>query len=237
MGRTLIETVCLVILSIGIVSCKATPAPPAGFLEDTSFMQHDPRMPFDEVWFAVGVNLPHYRKVLIRPVDTSHLLEMSWWNRAEPSQLFESLNSKAAAADLADYMEKQLKKVFLADKAHGYQIVDEPDEHTLIIELAIVEVIPTKVWLNAISYIFIGALDTGSAAIEGRFRDGGTNEEIVRLKDREHGQYSLVSIADLQWYAHAKHIIDHWAEQINQVCDLPPGTPISSPWLFTLRPW
>ena len=217
--------------------CKASPAPDAGFIENYEFVRHDPRKPFDAIWFNEGIDLRKYHKILVRPVDISHLLEMSWWQKLEISQAFDAINAKAESEVLAKYMEEQIKAAFASHNSQRYQIVDQQDADTIIVEIALVEVVPTKVWLNAVSYVFIGALDTGSAAIEGRFRDGGTGEIIVLLKDREHGQYSLVSLADLQWYAHAKHIIDHWAEQFVEMCDLPPEAEISSSWPVTLRPW
>jgi hypothetical protein len=107
----------------------------------------------------------------------------------------------------------------------------------LSVELAIVEVVPTKVWLNAIGYIAIGALSSGTTAFEGRLRDGKTNEVIAEFKDREHGQIDIVSIADLTWYKHSEHTLRIWSEQIAHLCYRAPDEAISPMSTVTLRPW
>jgi hypothetical protein len=212
-------------------------APDAGFIKTPELLKKDSKEPFDAVWFKEGTDLRTYKKVYVAPVDTTHLLKMSWWNKMSAAEEFKDLEPEAEAKTLAIYMHDQVTEAFKNDKKRGYQVVDQPDKDSLLIELAIVEVLPTKVWLNAIGYIAIGALDTGKTAIEGRFRDGATNEPIVRFKDQRIGKMSVVSIADIQWYSHARHTISEWASDLLKLCEKSPEESMSMRIPVTLMPW
>ena len=83
-----------------------------------------------------------------------------------------------------------------------------------MLELALTELVPTRTVLNLAGYVILGIpVDWGTTAIEGRARAGKAGPAIAKFKDREHGQAALVSVADVFWYAHAKHTMDAWAEK------------------------
>jgi len=234
------------LLVLGI-ACRAEPAPDSGFIENPEQMKADDNMPFNAVWFSPDLKWGKYNKIVIAPVDTTHLEKMDWWDKASLADAVESPEEEVVV--LAKYMKEQLTDDFKNDPKKHFTVIEPSssetpggtpsniDGQTLILETALVEVVPTKVWLNAISYIVVGAIDLGTAAMEGRFRDGATGEVIGKFKDREHGQMSLVSVADLQWYSHAHHIIDHWSEQLVEITDSHPGEIIEANYTVTLRPW
>ncbi len=226
-------TLCIA-LGIGLLAgCRAAPAPDAGFLDQPQLMAKDKTLPFDAAWISSDVNLLSYKKVYVAPVDTTHLLKLDWWDKATIAPG----DQKNWSQQLADYFRQHAIAQFKEGDDNKYQVVDTPDDETLIVELAIVEVIPTKVWLNAIGYALIGALDQGTTAFEGRFRDGRTKEVIAEFKDREHGQLDVISVADLQWSAHSRHTIRIWSEDIERICYRQPGEVISPMSTVTLRPW
>jgi hypothetical protein len=227
----------IVLLASLLCSACHTPAPDAGFIKNPELLKKDPSMPFDDIWIKAGTDLRLYKKVYVAPVDATHLLKMSWWDKFDLSQASAGTSSQAEAKYLTGWFRDKVVAAFKGDKAYGYQIVDSPDKETLIVELAIVEVVPTKVWLNSMSYAIAGAIDTGATAIEGRFRDGGNQEPIFSFKDKRAGPYSLVSIADLTWYMHAKDTLSDWADLFVEVCKKAPGEHVSSPLPFTLLPW
>jgi len=213
--------------------CRAPTAPDAGFVQAPQALKHDSRLPFDAVWFKEGVDLSKYSKVYIAPIDTTHLLKLDWWDQAN----FASGSEQDQAAQLTTYFREKLVEALTKNSHKTYSVVDTPDAQTLRIELAIVEVIPTKVWLNAIGYLAIGALSTGATAFEGRLRDGATNEILAEFKDQEYGQFDLVSIADLTWFKHSEHTIRIWSDQIAHACYRAPDESIAPMSTVTLRPW
>lgn len=219
--------------SLHLLGCRADPAPDAGFITNPSVMAPKSDLPFDAVWLKENVDLRTYAKVYIAPIDTTHLLAQDWWDRAN----FAPGQEKDQADYLANYFRDRLAKEFKDDDEKQYQVVDAPDKDTLIIELAIVEVIPTKTWLNIIGYAAIGGISEGTTAFEGRLRDGRTQEVIAEMKDREFGQMSLLSISDFTWCRHSEHTIRIWSEDLVKMCSRAPNEEISSMDTFTLRPW
>jgi len=215
-----------------LTGCRAAPAPDAGFIDQPELMQKSDDLPFDAYWSDPEVNLTSYSKVYIAPVDTSHLLAQGWWDKVNIS-----FDVKESADKLAGTFQKDMVEGFTDYEGKKYQVVDVPDNETLVVELALVEVVPAKVWLNLVTELFVGGLDEGTTAFEGRLRDGKTRKVIAEMKDREYGQMSLISVADLQWYAHSRHTLSRWSDFLPEVINRKPGEKISKMSTVTLRPW
>lgn len=220
-------------LSAGLVGCRASAAPDAGFIDRPELMHEDDKLPFDAVWFKDGVDLAKFKTVYVAPIDTTHLIAQDWWDKANIAPG----DQKQQADELAEFMRNEVKQQFVDDDENRYQVVDTPGKDSLIVELAIVEVVPTKVWLNAIGYVLLGPLDQGVTAFEGRFKDGETQEVIAEFKDREFGQMDIVSVADLQWNRHSRHTCEIWGDQLEEVMYRKPDQAVARMSTVTLRPW
>lgn len=231
-GRYLVVALTILFL----VGCRAAAAPDSGFLKNPELLKSDEDLPFDAAWIEDKQDFRDFKTIFIAPVDTQHLEKMDWWDKASLADLSGNFSPKTEAAALASYFSDALRSQ-IGSGGSPLKLVDQPEPDTLVVELAIVEVVPTKVWLNSISYIVAGGVDTGTVAMEGRFRRGAEGQILAKFKDREHGQMSLVSVADLQWYSHAHHIIDDWSDQLYQMITSPPSTKISHSLSVTLRPW
>ncbi len=231
----LLAAVKVFTLSI-LLACRAAPAPDAGFIDHSELLSEDHNIPFDSVWGTPDLKWKSYQQIYIAPVDTSHLIETSWWDHFTMVYWFESRADEAKM--LAAYMQNSVREAFKKD-SKLFKVLDQPTQAagTLVLELALVEVVPTKVWLNTITYPFLGAVSLGSAAVEGRVREASTGKIIARFKDNENGQMSLISIADLTWHQHAKNIIDNWSADMVAVTNAEPGTLIGRNSIFTLKPW
>jgi hypothetical protein len=231
---SLVRTLCVAsVVGSSLIGCRAKALPDAGFLDQPQLLRHDDKLPFNAAWIKSGVDLLDYKKVYVAPVDTTHLLKLDWWQKAAIAPG----DQQSWANDLAQYFQDKMKGQFSDDDVNKYQLVDAPDDETLIIELAIVEVVPTKVWLNAIGYALLGAVDQGETGFEGRLRDGKTKQIIAEFKDHEYGQFDLVSVRDLEWAAHSRHTIKEWADDIEQICHLPPDGSVAEMSPVTLMPW
>jgi len=213
------------------------PAPDAGFIKTPELLKEDNAFPFQVVWIKEGAELPRYRQIYVAPVDTTHLLKMSWWDRFSFANTTTSMKPEVEVRVLAEYAQGEIKNAFKDNQSVPYTLVDIPQKDALCVELSLVEVVPTKVWLNSLSYVIAGALDTGSTAVEGRFRDCATQEVLFRFKDRRAGPYSIVNVKDLLWYGHAKRTIEDWADEIVRVCQKQADGKVSAPFPFTLKPW
>lgn len=218
---------------ICFAGCRAKALPDSGFLDKPELVKPDSKLPFNAAWIKDDANLLGYKKVYIAPVDTTHLLKLDWWQRAAIAPG----DQQQWAQDLAKYFQDKMKEQFTDGDDNKYQVVDTPDDETLIVELAIVEVVPTKVWLNAIGYALLGAVDQGETGFEGRLRDGKTKQVIAEFKDHEYGQFDVVSVRDLEWAGHSRHTIRVWTDQLEQTCNLPPEGAVSAMSPVTLLPW
>jgi hypothetical protein len=223
----------LVAVSAGALGCRAKALPDAGFLEKPELVQPNSKLPFNAAWIKDDADLLGYKKVYIAPVDTTHLLKLDWWQKAAIAPG----DQQKWADDLAGYFQDKMKAQFSDSDDNKYQVVDAPDDETLIIELAIVEVVPTKVWLNAIGYAVLGPVDQGETGFEGRLRDGKTKQVIAEFKDHEYGQFDVVSLRDLEWAGHSRHTIRIWTDQLEDICYLPPDGTVSPMSPVTLMPW
>ena len=111
-----------------------------------------------------------------------------------------------------------------------FTIEDTPSADALVIELALVEVVPTNPGINVVATVggflvpgggLVRLLGTGSVAIEGLVRDGSTSEVIFEFKDREADKTTPFSVKDFQQYAHARETIDEWSMQLTEIVATP----------------
>lgn len=229
-----------------LAGCKAKPAKDAGFV-DSQQMKKDPTLPFQKTWEKPGVDRAKYKRIYIAPVNTAYMLKNTDWQKGE---IQKKEDIERDVAKLGVYATDQLKKAFREDKQHRFEVVDalpsSPD--ALILELALIEVVPSKVTLNALGYapFFIGTgvtvfraitNDVSSAAFEARLRDAGSGEIVALYADREQEQAAIVSVRGLTWYSHAETMIRQWSQQFVQVLSRKPGQKVKDTDPFTLQPW
>lgn len=209
---------------------------------EAGLMVHDPALPFHKVWLKPDTSWDRYTKLYIAPVETGYLKEMIWWKEMEKSQKLQE-----EAAELAEYAREVFAEAFREDPAHRFQVVESPEENTLLLEVALVELIPSKIVLNTLGYApFVGSAsrlfkqmtsNKSSAAFEARLRDFETQETIALFADRETEKFSLVNFKDLSWWAHAQSILKEWAGQFVAFANRREGEKIPDSSTLRLTPW
>jgi hypothetical protein len=210
-------------------------------------MRHDPALPFHQVWRKPETNWDNYKRLYVAPVNTAYMLKTTEWEEGLRKGEIEQ-----DVAKLAHYTQEAIRKAFREDEKKRLQIVDtaadQPD--VLILEVALTEVVPSKVVLNAMGYAPFGigltiqavrgiAEDRSTVAIEVRGRDAATREIVFMLSDREAQQIDPVGVKGLTWYTHAYGIIDTWAKQFVRVAnrDRAANEVVGDTEAFTLKPW
>ncbi len=215
-----------------LTGCKAGPAPPAGFIQNHQIMTEDGKSPFHRVWYDPNANWDYYTQIFVAPVNKDYLIKAHWWE----SMTF-AVNRQKDSQQIADYMWTKVCGAFDSDPDKRFEPTYTRGPRTLVLEMALVQLVPTKVWLNAVGMVFAVTVDHGTVAMEARIRDGATGKVIATLADREHGKSSLVSVANLTWYSHAKYIIDDWAEQMVEAIKTGGSEYVKDSPAFTLQPW
>ncbi|MCA8954705.1 MAG: DUF3313 family protein [Planctomycetes bacterium] len=222
---------------------KAPPAPPAGFAS-TEGMHHNPALPFHRVWRDPSFDWRACRFIRIAEVDTGYLLEHTWWQGFGRGS-----KAHADAVELAVEFRQRVIEAFRNDPQHRLTVVDSvaPGAKTLELELAIVELVPHKALIQALTYpagpfgiLARQSMDRAGAtsiAMEGRVRDAATGRVIAKVADREQKKAGLINIKNFTWYAHVREIIDEWATQFRQVANKAPDDVVPDTPAFRLLPW
>ncbi|OGW80598.1 MAG: hypothetical protein A3G33_00230 [Omnitrophica bacterium RIFCSPLOWO2_12_FULL_44_17] len=224
---------------------KADPAPPAGFV-DTGIMIQDETVPFQKVWFQNGFDWKQYSSIYIANVDTSYLSNKD--TQGDPEK---EGSGQQDIQELAMYMQGMFRVAFLNDPMRKYQLAYKFGDGVLILEIALIEAVPTNVPLEAAGYVggpLFGTVGKvagsvaksflrSTVAFEARLKDGRTGEVVAMFADREGEKSSIVNVKDFSWYAHAKSIINEWAVQFVQISNKAPGGVIEDSGTFDLKPW
>ena len=234
-----------VVVTLALVTgCRATPARNAGFA-DASLMKADPDVGFDKFWRKSAVDWKSYEQIYVAPVNTAYMLRMTDWQKGErKAQIEQDVRALAVRA------RGTIVKAFRQDPHHRFRVVDAPthDPHALVLEVALTEIVPSKVLLNAAGYapFYAGtgitvvrtiAQDKSSAAFEARVRDASTEGIVMLAADREAEQFAPVDIRGLTWYGDVEGIINEWSKQYVLVLSANPGEKVGAMPIFRLQPW
>ena len=178
-------------------------------------------------------------------VSTSYMLAMTDWDKGERKDEIER-----DVHAIGVYARDAIKKAFAEDPKHRFTVVDAPTEapNALVFEVALIQLVPSKVSLNALGYAPFGiglgvtiartaANDTSSAAFEARLRDAATGDIVMLAADREAQQATIVDLRAFKWYTYIHSILDSWSSQFVQVVQQKPGETIKDTPTFRLLPW
>jgi len=230
---------------------KASPAADSGFLENPERMEtHRERAPFDRYWLAPTFDWRHYSKLYVAAVDTTHVLQMTLWQKLN----VRTIDVKKDIADLALEFHDDLENAFRRDPQQHFLVVEDPtaiDDHTLVIQTALIEVVPNKAALAALGTAawaapvaigvavgtFAAFADQGSVAFELRGRDGASGEIVGMCADREVGPMRVLDLRSMTWYGHAHQIFLDWSGELVELSDTPHDVQVKHSAYFTLMPW
>jgi hypothetical protein len=251
MTKTLITKICL-LAGLTLAGCKAGEVPDSGFNPHPELMSKDANVPFQRIYRDNKFDPNAYNEIFIVPVNTDFISARGFWEGLNIAN-FDKEKLKKEIGELANYTQKSFAKAFREDPNHRFTVVDAAGPNTLILELALVQVVPSRTVLGVVGCVSPGIAATvgmaggaasksqdvgkGVVAIEGRFRDGRTGEIIGMFADCEHPKSAILDFKALNWWAPAKVIIDDWARQLVEVLDSPPGTVIKDSPAFELLVW
>jgi Protein of unknown function (DUF3313) len=239
-----LQWAAIVLTSATLVGCRAAPARNAGFA-DPALMKPDPAVGFNKFWRKPGVDWKHYDKLYVAEVNTSYMLKMTEWQKGERRAQIEQ-----DVRELAGRARGMIVKAFREDPHHRFQVIDSRTNapRTLVLEVALTEVVPSKVLLNALGYapFYVGtgisvvrtiANDKSSAAFEARVRDASSGDIVMLAADREAEQFAIIDVRGLTWYSDAEGIINEWSKQFVLLANAKPGEKVPAMPTFRLLPW
>jgi hypothetical protein len=240
---SLLAAASLVTLGTG---CKVKPAPDSGFLANPELMMaHRERAPFDRAWAKPGFNKNKYKGLIVCPVNIDYLMRNSGWDAANPA------NAKVveSAHELAAFTRDTFVAAFQEDPLHRFTVGTQTGPGVAVLELAIVQLVPSKSVVAAIglaapvakapAMAVFSKLAGGNTcvAIEGRLRDAQTGEVLMMFADREEPPNRIIDAKAITWYGDAKDSIETWAKQLVELANTPPNKEVKDAANFTLSPW
>jgi hypothetical protein len=239
-----------------VVGCRAKPAPDSGFLQQPKLMKADGAVPFNRMYVNPQYAHKSFTEVYVAPVNTNYVMAENIWEQAALANVSPE-GVKANVQMLADYLRQAFIKELKNDPKKRYKVVDTPGPNTLLLEMALVQLVPSKAELQALSLVpvgFYGVIGTGVMvggsmishsedqgkgviAMEARTRDGSSGDIVLMFADREHPPTAILDLKSLLWWEPAKPICDGWAKQFVQLETSPPGTKIQEIPNFQLLVW
>lgn len=245
-GAVLAIAGCLV-----VAGCKAKEAQQTAFLSNADLMARDETTPFQKTYWNKKYSKADYTEVCVAPVNIDYAMSQNLWEKATAANITRE-QIRQNLQMMAEYTRTSFIKAINEDPDRRFKVVDKPGPKTLILELALTQLVPSKAALNAIGYVTwipaavsisssvaTGSQDTGKGivAIEGRVRDGATGEIVAMFADRESPRAAFVDIKALNWWAPAKSIIDDWSKQAVLLAKRRPGNVVKDSPTFELLVW
>lgn len=177
--------------------------------------------------------LKQYDKIQITVIVSPKQLETSWWARQNIRSLVYSKEEDLKY--IADYTRDSFANAF--QQSHHFQLTRQTDPKTLLLEFAIVQVVPNNAVLNAATTI--GSLppfnvikvptfflkgkiraDEGNVAMEAIIRDANTKEILSVFAEHGKGKSAMLFDAkEFATYANARSMIDQWTADVVLVLD------------------
>ena len=249
--RIIIITFIILVLpscSVARKVLKGAPADRAGFIPNSLVLKEDrSKSPFHGSWFVdkeyFYKRKEQTNKIQVMPVRTDFLAKKGWWSKLNSGSM-ESYASEVR--QLADLFHSELVKDLKAMSSTKWEIVDQADDETLILEFALVEVVATKAHLNAVGTAagflvpgggLISQTAGGSVAFEAKVFDGKNGELLLAFADRETDTLSLISLKDFQYYAHARKSVMDWSHQFAELVNTGADHKIKDSSGVTIIPW
>jgi hypothetical protein len=247
-----------IFLFLFLVSCKAIEAPSAGFIKHPEMMYKDPSLPFHKVWFYRYFNLMNYSRIIINPVKLGYLLNQSKVKNLN-ARNYIGLKGKDDKY-VANYFRNTFINAFDSMPSNRFKVVKNRGYGTLILDIAIVEIVPTKVSMKSagaalmfmpfgsilvtaislpIKAVISGTLESGFKsyiAFEAVLKDAMTGKVLAAYADRESEKAAMFSFKDYTYFAHIRGIIDEWAKHTVRMLNRKGNEKLESSSTFALNP-
>jgi hypothetical protein len=172
----------------------------------------------DAVYVRPNFKFPHYKKVMIDPVDVSFSKN---WDQNSTIDLSRRLDA-SDIQNIKAVLAKMLREGFTRElTAGGYQVTDEPADDTIRITPSII-----NLYINAPDKMSAGVsrsytTNAGQMTLDMEVHDSVTGELLARVVDRQRAPEN----ARLRWTTSvtntvdAQRAIDVWAKQLREGLD------------------
>ncbi|MBL8897654.1 MAG: DUF3313 family protein [Planctomycetes bacterium] len=207
-SRAALSALALILATSCSETAKQPEAPADDFLGFGGQLAPVEDSVWDQSWRAPDVKWQGWTELHVAPIVAEHLGEAAWCSDCALDEL------PTKRAELAESFREKIELAFREDPLHVLEPVREVGAKTVVLEIAIVDVVPARSWFNARGAAPAGVSGHGSIAIEGRILDGRTGRLLSTFADREDCAADLVSGANADWCCHAPLLFDRWSQRL-----------------------
>ncbi|HCE45127.1 MAG TPA: hypothetical protein DET40_16420 [Lentisphaeria bacterium] len=200
---------------------RAEPARQTSFLpQQPKLREMPPTFPFRRFWFNPAVDISKYSKMMISKVSTEHVISKNPWERVNESEMFYARAKECTYC--ARYIQYSFRNAVAGDPRKRFQLTSTPDAQTIVLELSLVQIVPSKSFFNVVESVAgffvpgVGLLtffNSGEIAIEGRLKDAESGTLVCMFAEREKDRIAIFDAAGLWWYRHTQNNIDDWGRE------------------------
>jgi len=254
-------TLSATILS-GCSAIRASEAPTTPFLSYPeklhSWYDH---APWDSVWSSnpghIMVKAGNPRNIYIAPINTQYLNQKK---NGKGSWVSDGTDlSKEDVTAITTRMKDSFTKAIQSTPETNLKVVDSPGQGTIALQIALTELVPTKVAVNSAADVggvllpgskaieeaaavggqaIGGSIAAGSIAMEMKLTDGASGQILAEAKDRETDPMSVLpNVRDFEEFGWSRKTVDDWAKQFAEVFSTDSSVKVANASDISLLPW
>lgn len=254
----------MLILGSGMISCSSmrpNAAPLTPFIENPTLLHPwAERAPWDLVWSAdpgkIMVKSPTVRKIYVAPVNLQYLNKK---RDQEGNWVGDQGVSDEDAKAMAEYLGHSFLEALNSRPDTNLKVVNTPGPDSLTLAMALVELSPTVVAVNAAADVgglvlpgsklieqagsvgvqaAGGEISGGQIAFEMKLIDGRNGAVLAEAADREVDKTSVLpNYRDFEEYGWSRETCDEWASQFVQIFDTSNSQSVEMDSRFSFVPW
>jgi len=197
-------TSCIFVFTLTGCTIKQLELTESGFLSGYSGLEEKEELEGMRVYKNPDVKIvERYSKIIIAPVEF----------KLDPTVKDHEIKYEDKIK-LSDYFHEKLFEGLI----ENYEIAYEPGDGTLILKIAITDILPNKVYLNLHwSTTLIGG-GIGGASLEAELVDSISGERMLSFVDARKGK-KLNYTKGLTKWGHSKEVLGFWAKHIVKTLD------------------
>jgi len=129
------------------------PRPNSGFSISRNSWATLKRLPFDRSFWDPKFDPAGYTEIMVAPVNMDYVMAQSLWEKIERRQP-QPAHQGGHPEGSAFTRNSPSWKAAQTDPKKHFQVVQTPGPKTLILETAVVQIVPSKAELNAVGIVF-----------------------------------------------------------------------------------
>ena len=214
------------------------------FIEEAPIESKVDGIPFLHSWIAPHDQPLPYKSICIKPVRTD-LIPNEMWRQSKGLAVSSEEEFQKDAVVIARYFRIRLISELNTTQTKRFAIVDTPDKDSLVLEIAITELVLSEPLIRAAALaapfpgvdLALSAISDPYVSFAARFTSQEGSKLIATVADRRFPPIRLIDLNKLRARSSAREIIANWAKQLAQAIQLDEFEKVQRNSWFSILPW